>query len=186
MTTTAVRFLILVSLFAMATPVALNAQGICQGESRAFDFWVGEWDVLNRNRPTEEARWYDTGRATARVYPVVAGCGIVEHWRGHAFGDFLVGFSLRAFNPASGQWELVLLWPNTGQPRFGVMAGGFRHNRGEFFMRNLTAAGDTTVTRLTFSDITPNSLRWPTTGFPGIPVGSWSSRGGTPSTRAHF
>jgi hypothetical protein len=90
----------------------------------------------------------------------VAGCGIVEHWRGHAFGDFLVGFSLRAFNPQLGQWDLVLLWPNTGEPRFGELAGAFRHNRGEFYSRNIAETGDTTLTRFTFSDVTPSSLRW--------------------------
>jgi hypothetical protein len=84
----------------------------------------------------------------------------VEHWRGHAFGDFVVGFSVRAFNPQRGQWDLVLLWPNAGDPRFGELGGGFRHNRGEFFSQSITAEGDTTLTRFTFSDVTPNSLRW--------------------------
>ena len=154
------RFASLAMLFIMAFPASLSAQGACSAESRDFDFWIGEWDVMNRNRPAEEARWYDTGSATSRVYPVVAGCGVVEHWRGHTFGEFVVGFSLRAFNPQRGQWDLVLLWPNQGNPRFGALGGGFRHNRGEFFSQNVTAEGDTTYTRFTFSDITPNSLRW--------------------------
>lgn len=156
----ATRWFALATLLLITSPASLGAQGACQGESRSFDFWVGEWDVLNRNRGPEDPRWYDTGTATARVYPVVAGCGIVEHWRGHAYGDFLVGFSLRAFNPQLGQWDLALLWPNSGIPRFGELAGGFRHNRGEFYSRGLTAEGDTTLTRFTFSDITSNSLRW--------------------------
>ncbi len=154
------RLSALAILCLMAVPGSLSGQGACGPESRAFDFWIGEWDVLNRNRPAEDVRWFDTGAATARVYPVVAGCGLVEHWRGHAFGEFVVGFSVRAFNPQRGQWDLVLLWPNTGDPRFGELYGGFRHNRGEFFSHNLTAEGDTTITRFTFSDITPNSLRW--------------------------
>lgn len=135
-------------------------QGPCTGPYRDFDFWIGEWDVLNRNRPDTESRWYDTGLATDRVYPIAAGCGIVEHWRGDAYGEFIEGFSLRSFNPNSGQWELALLWPSDGQPRFGVLTGGFRHNRGEFFSRGITPAGDTTFTRFTFSDITPETVRW--------------------------
>ncbi len=149
-----------IGLLLFALPVELAAQGACGGESRQFDFWVGEWDVLNRNRPPEDPRWYDTGAATARVYPVVAGCGIVEHWRGDAFGEFVEGFSLRAFNRGRGQWDLVLLWPNQGDPRFGELRGGFRHNRGEFYSQSITETGDTSVTRFTFSDITSNSLRW--------------------------
>jgi hypothetical protein len=150
----------LASSLSLGLPDPLSAQGVCQGESRNFDFWIGEWDILNRNRGPEDPRWFDTGSATARIYPVVAGCGVVEHWRGNAFGDFTVGFSLRAFNPQQGGWDLVLLWPNDGDPRFGELNGGFRHNRGEFYSRNLTAEGDTTLTRFTFSDITPNTLRW--------------------------
>ncbi len=134
--------------------------GPCTGPYRDFDFWVGEWDVLNRNRPTDESTWYDTGMATARVYPVVAGCAIVEHWRGNAYGSFIEGFSLRSFNPNTGQWELALLWPTDGRPRFGVLRGGFRHNRGEFFSRGIGAQGDTTFTRFTFSDITPQTVLW--------------------------
>jgi hypothetical protein len=141
-------------------PTPLLGQGPCQGQYRDFDFWIGEWDVLNRNRGSADTRWFETGTATARIYPVVGGCGIVEHWRGHAFGDFLVGFSLRSFNPQRGRWDLALLWPNTGNPRFGELHGGFRHNRGELFSRSLTETGDTTLTRFTFSDITPNTLRW--------------------------
>jgi hypothetical protein len=141
-------------------PRTATAQGPCTGEYRQFDFWIGEWDILNRNRPTDESRWYDTGGATDRVYPVAGGCGIVEHWRGHAYGEFLVGFSLRAFNPTTGQWDLVLLWPSDGQPRFGELRGGFRHNRGEFYSRGITAEGDTTFTRFTFSDITSETVMW--------------------------
>jgi len=155
------KILLLLSAIALSFfPGGVSAQGPCTGAARDFDFWIGEWDVLNRNRPDAENRWYDTGFATNRVYPIAAGCGIVEHWRGDAYGEFLERFSLRAFNPNTGQWELALLWPSNGQPRFGVLRGGFRHNRGEFFSMSLGPQGDTTFTRFTFSDITPESVMW--------------------------
>ncbi|MGM0670183.1 MAG: hypothetical protein ACQET1_10735 [Gemmatimonadota bacterium] len=156
---TSIIFLLLAIITIPLSREAL-AQGPCTGPYRDFDFWIGEWDVLNRNRPDGESRWYDTGMATDRVYPIAAGCGIVEHWRGSAFGEDMEGFSVRAFNPNTGQWELVLLWPTDGLPRFGVLRGGFRHNRGEFFSRNVSTEGDTTYTRFTFSDITPETVRW--------------------------
>lgn len=152
--------LLLLAAALLPTPQTASAQGPCTGPYRDFDFWIGEWDVLNRNRPEAEGRWYDTGMATDRIYPIAGGCGIAEHWRGDAYGEFIEGFSLRAFNPNSGQWDMALLWPSDGQPRFGVLGGAFRHNRGEFFSRGLTPAGDTTVTRFTFSDITPDAVRW--------------------------
>ena len=152
--------LLLMAAAILPLPQKASAQGPCTGQYRDFDFWIGEWDVLNRNRPTDENRWFDTGMATDRIYPVAVGCGLVEHWRGDAFGEFLEGFSLRAFNPTTGQWDLALLWPNNGEPRFGVLRGGFRHNRGEFYSVGLNAQGDTTYNRLTFSDITPETVLW--------------------------
>lgn len=130
-------------------------------EARQFDFWIGEWNVRNRQSPpANPGRWYDTGTATDRVYPVVDGCAIIEHWRGTVFQGFVTGFSVRAWNADSGVWDLVLLWPSPGQPRFGELHGTFRHGRGEFLARRATPAGDTTVTRFSFADITPSSLRW--------------------------
>ena len=132
-------------------------------EARAFDFWIGSWDVLNRNRRPDGTRFYPTGRATNRIYPVVGGCGIVEHWRGHAIGRFIVGFSLRAWDPASEDWRLVLLWPTTGAPSFGELRGTFRHGRGEFSFERENPQdpeGEPIVNRFTFSDITEDSLRW--------------------------
>lgn len=145
-----------------------NAQGeppgpelLCsEPEARVFDFWIGSWDVVNRNRPPDGTRFSETGRATDRVYPVVGGCGIVEHWRGHAISRFIVGFSVRAWDPGAGEWLLVLLWPTNGSPSFGELRGGFRHGRGEFSFRRETADGDTAIHRFTFSDITPDAFRW--------------------------
>ena len=131
-----------------------------QQEARAFDFWIGEWNVVNRNRPEEGVRFDVTGRATDRVYPVVGGCGIVEHWRGDAFGRFIVGFSVRAFDPDTRDWRLVLLWPIAGPASFLELRGSFHHGRGEFFTRRLQPSGDTALTRFTFSDATSTSLRW--------------------------
>lgn len=156
------------ALVPLLAAVPANAQGeppgpelLCpESEARAFDFWIGSWDVLNRNRPPDGVEFQETGRATNRVYPVVGGCGIVEHWRGHAISRFIVGFSVRAWDPAAGEWLLVLLWPTTGSPSFGELRGGFRHGRGQFSFRRETAEGDTAIQRFTFSDIARDAFRW--------------------------
>jgi hypothetical protein len=131
-------------------------------EARAFDFWIGEWDVVNHNRPAGGDRWHATGTATNRVYPVVGGCAIVEHWRGYAFpsAGHIVGFSVRAWDRAAEQWELVLLWPVASPPRFGNPEGRFHEGRGEFFGSFVTPAGDTVRSRLAFYDITESSFTW--------------------------
>lgn len=129
-------------------------------EARQFDFWIGEWDVLNRQSPPTDPRWFTTGSATDRVYAAVDGCAIVEHWRGGAFQGRVLGFSVRAWNAETEVWDLVLLWPSPGRPRFGELHGSFRHGRGDFFATYRTPAGDTVRTRFSFADITPTALRW--------------------------
>lgn len=131
-------------------------------EVAQFDFWLGEWDVQNRNRPPAGERWYETGTATNRVYTVVGGCAVVEHWRGHAFpgAGLIQGFSLRAWDPAAGRWELVLLWPTDGSPRFGNPAGVFEDGRADFHNRFTTPAGDTVLTRLSFHDMEEDAFTW--------------------------
>jgi len=131
-------------------------------EVAQFDFWLGEWDVQNLNRPPGGERWYETGSATNRVYTVVGGCAVVEHWRGYAFpgAGLIQGFSLRAWDPESGRWELVLLWPTDGVPRFGNPTGTFAGDRADFHNRFATPAGDTVRTRLSFSGITDDSFTW--------------------------
>jgi hypothetical protein len=127
-----------------------------------FAFWIGSWDVVNRQRQPsgEDPTWYDTGPATALVTPVVGGCGVAEYWWGDLTFDRLRGFSVRAFDAASGTWTMALLWPNPNQPSFGMLEGRFRHGRGEFITERADEHGRTTQTRFTFSDIQANTARW--------------------------
>jgi hypothetical protein len=131
-------------------------------ESREFDFWIGEWEVLNRHRAQgqDDPTWYQTGMATDRVFAAVGGCATVERWYGKLSFDEIVGFSVRAFDPATAQWSLVLLWPGRNRPVFGTLKGGFRHHRGEFFTEGADAQGRAVLSRFTFSDIRPDALRW--------------------------
>lgn len=154
------------ALLSPAPVVAQESAGFapaCATEQhRQFDFWVGEWEVDNRHRrPGEDdPTWYDTGIARDRVSAVLDGCAIVEHWKGSlSFGE-VVGFSVRAFNPVTALWDLVLLWPPTDQPSFATLSGGFRHQRGEFFTRRADVSMGGTLSRFTFSDISPDTLRW--------------------------
>lgn len=142
---------------------AQNGPDWCpEPEARQFDFWIGEWDVENQNSAPGSAGWSTTGSATNRVYAVVGGCAIVEHWRGYAFpaAGHIVGFSVRAWDPGARQWEIVLLWPMGSPPRFGTSAGRFEDGRGVFRNRFATPAGDAVVSRLDFYDITDTAFVW--------------------------
>lgn len=128
-------------------------------EARQFDFWIGEWDVLNRHLMPDGV-WKNSGRATNKVYSVLDGCAIIEHWEGALGGRPLYGFSIRAWDSGSRTWKLVLNWPSPDSPRFGLLEGVFTHGRGEFFYEHLDEDQNEIRERYTFSDATEDSLRW--------------------------
>lgn len=119
-------------------------------EARQFDFWIGKWDV-NLRAIQEDLAWKDTTKATVEIYPVLDGKAILELWD----SPTIKGFSLRYFDPAKGKWVLYLDWPNEKASSFNSLEGEFRHGRGEFL-----AEQDGTISRYTFCDVSPTSLRW--------------------------
>ena len=119
-------------------------------ESRQFDFWIGKWDV-NLRAVQKDLTWKDTTKATIEIYPVLDGKAILELWD----SPTIKGFSLRYFDPAKGKWVLYLDWPNEKESSYSSLEGAFHHGRGEFF-----AERDGTISRYTFCDISPTSLRW--------------------------
>ncbi len=125
---------------------------------REFDFWVGEWSVLNRHH-VEGRRWRDGDTTRARITPVCGDRAILEEWAGPFRGSFMNGFSLRAWDPDTEAWKLVLFWTTDGRSSFGTLEGRFRHGRGEFFSGSGNA-----ITRYSFSDGLPDSVRWDSAG----------------------
>ncbi|MEJ2218587.1 MAG: hypothetical protein P8099_18510 [Gemmatimonadota bacterium] len=137
-----------------------HAQTPCGGPHRQFDFWLGDWNVRNHNLlPNRTPQNFD-GSATDRVYAVVDGCAVVENWQGEAFGRFIRGFSVRAYDPAAHTWTVALLWPMQGSLRWGEFHGGFSAGRGDFLSRRVNVNGDTTIVRLSFLNIGTDSLQW--------------------------
>ncbi len=123
--------------------------------AREFDFWIGEWNVLNRHMDTE-GNWSDGDRTRARITPVLDGAAILEEWAGPFGQSFMNGFSLRAWNPEREKWSLLLFWTTDGNATFGQLHGEFRHGRGEFF----APESGPRQTRYSFSDGLAESVRW--------------------------
>lgn len=150
-------------LSATAAPTHLSAQDFpvssaLPSESRQFDFWVGSWDVNLRIRQ-DDGSWLDAVRSTARIYPILAGKAVLELWSDERT-EGIKGYSLRYFDTARDEWVLWLDWPGPNRSGSSSLAGGFRHGRGEFFSTSTNSDGSETISRYTFSDITPTSLRW--------------------------
>jgi hypothetical protein len=158
--TTLARLLPIVALTVTTGATSARAQTPCEGPHRQFDFWLGDWNVRNQSLlPNRTPQNFD-GSATDRVYTVVDGCAVVEHWQGEAFGRFIRGFSVRAFDPATNAWTLALLWPMQGPLRWGELHGHLAGRRGDFVSRRVDGSGDTTIIRLSFLNIGTDSLQW--------------------------
>lgn len=148
-------------------PVPLPAQeaapispACASAEARQFDFWHGEWDVRPTALSRETGEFEEIGRATARIHPALDGCVTVEHWKGSLGGNPVDGFSIRAFDPATDRWVLVLSWPGPEQPGFFTLDGAFHHGRGEFFREAEGPDGTPRTVRFSFGDIRGDTFRW--------------------------
>lgn len=120
---------------------------------RAFDFWVGTWNVANRH--LRRGGWVDSGEAVARIRWVANRTAVLEQWDGALGGDPLTGFSLRAWDPATGTWPVWLNW-HGGRPNgFDLMVGERNGERLELF-----PPGGDRGTRYTFSFAHEESCRW--------------------------
>lgn len=133
----------------------------CAGpEHRRFDFWIGEWDVSNRQlnpaRPEDETL-YETGTATSRVYAVLDGCAVVEHWEGRLVPDrHVLGFSVRAWDPDRNAWVALLNWPGARGASFLTMEGTVAGSVGTFSSRTATGRR----VRYRFRDMGGGRVRW--------------------------
>ncbi|HET9484446.1 MAG TPA: hypothetical protein VFO79_10860 [Xanthomonadales bacterium] len=77
---------------------------------RAFDFWIGEWEV-----------WANDALAGSnRIEPLLGGCALSEHWRG---ASGLEGRSYNAWDAASGRWRQFWV---ASQGNVLMLEGGMR------------------------------------------------------------
>jgi hypothetical protein len=126
-------------------------------KKRQFDFWIGEWDV-NLRVMQKDKSWKDQHKSVARIYSILDGKAILELWSENQNG--INGYSLRYYNPKKDKWELWLNWAGKNRSGTNGLEGSFRHGRGEFFIESKVDEKTTQISRYTFSDATPNSLRW--------------------------
>jgi hypothetical protein len=151
MRTTLIACAALLALGAAAPAYAQQQQAppTCDApEHRAFDFWIGEWDVYRAGADTL------VGRSSIRSED--RGCVITEHFT--SLGAPYSGRSLNLYDRATGHWEQFWV-DSTGEvTRFvgDAFEGGMRLTDPV----NLTARSSTPVhTRMTFTNNPDGSVR---------------------------
>jgi len=130
--------------------------------ARAFDFWIGEWDIqqhfLQRDGTFLELP------ATTSVERALDGCAILERWRGRVqffweemdAPQEIQGLSVRAYDPRSDTWSIH--WMDTRSPVFGEpYSGRFVDGRGEFLR---SSPDRTRTTRITFTRPGDGLVHW--------------------------
>lgn len=79
-------------------------------------------------------------------------------WEGMQEPERLKGLSVRAYDPQAGKW--FIHWMDTRSRRFDrPYVGDFTDGKGVFYRASETADG-TRADRITFSDISPDSVNW--------------------------
>lgn len=119
-------------------PPALNCSA---GVYRQFDFWIGNWQVI---QPDQEAP-----RAYNRIQPILRGCALFESYRS---ASGFAGESISWYDPAWGQWR------QTWSDRQGLvlrLAGGL-DEAGRMVLYGQerdTAKGETVRDRITWQPL---------------------------------
>jgi len=133
-------------------------------EARAFDFWIGDWNIEQKILQ-KDGSWL-TLEARTSVSPTLDGCALIEHWQGKVQffwegmenPESIEGFSVRAYDPRTKKWYID--WMDTRRPYFGTAySGGFHNGQGEFFRKWETPEGKRTG-RIRFLNIRSKSVDW--------------------------
>ena len=99
---------------AQQATVSAPAKPCATTEHRAFDFWIGEWDVTTPDgKPA----------GTNHIESVLGGCALLEHWEGQGGG---AGKSLSLYVAADKAWNQT--WVDAGGNRI-VLIGGLEGAR---------------------------------------------------------
>ncbi len=114
-------------------------------EHRAFDFWLGEWDVYN---PQGQQA------GTNRIEKILNGCALLENWTGSRGGT---GKSLNFYNRATKRWEQVWVSDRGGVTKYAgeFKDGAMRFDDGE----HIEPDGKRVRSRMAFTPLDDGRVR---------------------------
>lgn len=115
-------------------------------EYRAFDFWIGEWEVRNPAGQTIGEN---------RIVPLLNGCGLQENWTDAQGNE---GKSLNAFDRTMGIWRQLWVSDRGNVTDYGI--GRVREDGAlEFDAEVKNPAGETGHLRMVFTPVAPDTVR---------------------------
>lgn len=132
-------------VFATAVEAMTAARFPCKSSAdhRAFDFWIGDWDVSMNGTPAGENH----------VYPILEGCVLFENWTS-ASGS--TGKSFNFYDRAEGLWKQVWIDDRGGVLEFsGEMRDGNLH----YSAKTTGTDGSITLHNLVFTPNEDGSVR---------------------------
>ena len=125
---------------------------MADANARAFDFWVGDWDVYVNG----------TGQKAGenRIDRTAGGCIILENWTamsGYLVGPPSSGKSMNFVDRATGMWKQV--WMGSGRGQTNYENGKYADGMMRFLFTRTNPQGQTATIRFSFHNLGPNRVR---------------------------
>jgi tetratricopeptide (TPR) repeat protein len=125
---------------------------MADANARAFDFWVGEWDVYVNG----------TGQKAGenRIDRTAGGCLILENWTatsGYLVGPPSSGTSMNFVERSTGMWKQV--WMGSGRGQTNYENGKYADGIMRFLFTRTNPQGQAVTIRFSFHNLGANRVR---------------------------
>jgi len=149
-TMTRLLIFVLVTLGSLGAQTESKKQLPCnqRAESRQFDFWVGDWDVVGTQSKKPAG--------TSHIEPAIGNCVIWENWTSLGNSGY-TGKSYNAYNPNLKRWEQFWV-DNAGDTIF--FYGNLKDGVMDFYTDEIPQADGTRLKRhLQFFNLGSDTVR---------------------------
>jgi tetratricopeptide (TPR) repeat protein len=115
--------------------------------ARAFDFWLGEWNVYVTANPSVQA-------GVNKITSLSSGCVLLESWESRGPHN---GVSINYLDPTSGKWQQK--WAGSGQDVLEFYDGEYADGAMRFKWDGRNPDGTKFMGKLTFTNMESGNVR---------------------------
>ena len=142
----------LAAAFAFAAHAQAPPTHACDSpESRALDFWLGDWELTYKGEDGKPAK------SRNRVTKILGGCVVLEEFSADGPQEPWAGKSLSQWIPAEHRWKQT--WVDD-QGGYLVHVGGVEGGAMTLYSEPRTKDGVTSQKRMVFFDVRPDAIKW--------------------------